>query len=659
MSIKTKILIPAVVLAVVIAAGILISNIVLFSNYVNDSTLERVEVAMDVVEYNIDVLRQKSKTAALYMSENIDIATALESGDRDALLIHARALQTETDVEFCTISDEEGTVVLRTHEPDNYGDSVLSQANIRSAIAGRSMTLIERGTAVRLSIRSGAPVFNDQGSIVGVVSVGFRLDTDMFVDTIKELQGCEATMFLEDERIATTVTGADGARAVGTNAAEEIVQTVFSGSKFIGRTNILDRAAVACYAPITGPDGQIIGMAFVGYFLDESTAVIWTFVRTGLIITLILLIIAVVVLLTVVKRITKPLLELTADAEAISIGDIDIEGLDSGTDVTRDEIVKLERSFSHMIDSFKKQAYVLARIAEGDYTPKVEVRSDKDVINLAIELTLESTLNVLQKVANAGVQVADGSRQIAGGAQMLAQGSTEQAAAVEELCVSLGEIGHKTKENAEMAGRASSLANDIKYSAEKGNSQMLEMMEAVREINQASQSISKVIKVIDDIAFQTNILALNAAVEAARAGQHGKGFAVVAEEVRNLAAKSAEAAKDTGGLISNSVAKAELGSRIAGETASSLAEIVKGINESAQIVSDIAASCDQQSRDIEQINKGIEQVAQVVQQNSATAEESAAASEEMSGQSAVLENLITQFHLRQEGKENRGLPPKR
>jgi methyl-accepting chemotaxis protein len=183
-------------------------------------------------------------------------------------------------------------------------------------------------------------------------------------------------------------------------------------------------------------------------------------------------------------------------------------------------------------------------------------------------------------------------------------------------------------------------------SAEKGSAQMDEMMVAVKEINQSSQSISKVIKVIDDIAFQTNILALNAAVEAARAGQHGKGFAVVAEEVRNLAAKSAEAAKDTSGLIASSMEKAELGAKIAEETASSLAEIVSGINESNQLVSDIALSSEAQSHGISEVNSGIDQVAAVVQMNSATAQESAASSIELSGQSDVLEDVIGRFNLK-------------
>ena len=329
------------------------------------------------------------------------------------------------------------------------------------------------------------------------------------------------------------------------------------------------------------------------------------------------------------------------------------------TATRKDELGDCARGFEGIIAHMLEIEHNLGEIADGDLTTEVHALSDDDSIANSMQRTVDNLNTMFAEINSASGQVSTGSKQIADGAQSLAQGSTEQAASVEELSASIGEIAQKTKENAGMADRAATLASTIMQNAERGNMQMGEMTTAVHEINQASQSISKVIKVIDDIAFQTNILALNAAVEAARAGQHGKGFAVVAEEVRNLAAKSAEAAKDTGGLIQNSMEKAELGARIAGETAESLAEIVSGINESSQIVGEIARSSEEQSLGITQINTGIDQVAQVVQQNSATAQESAAASEQMSSQSAMLEELISQFKLKSSSFGQQSLPAKK
>jgi len=324
----------------------------------------------------------------------------------------------------------------------------------------------------------------------------------------------------------------------------------------------------------------------------------------------------------------------------------------------RDELGETLKATHEFVLEIIHEMDDLEKIANGDLSIVPNILSERDKVGNALTKVVDNLNGMFAEINSATGQVSVGSKQIADGAQTLAQGSTEQAASVQQLSASIGEIALKTKENAEKAERAASLASTIMSNAEKGSRQMSEMTEAVREINQASQSIGKVIKVIEDIAFQTNILALNAAVEAARAGQHGKGFAVVAEEVRNLAAKSAEAAKDTGGLIQNSMEKAELGSRIADETAESLTEIVAGIEESGQIINDIAISSEEQSSGIDQINTGIDQVAQVVQQNSATAQESAAASEEMSSQSTMLESLVAQFKLRNSGLGAPSLPPK-
>jgi len=308
------------------------------------------------------------------------------------------------------------------------------------------------------------------------------------------------------------------------------------------------------------------------------------------------------------------------------------------------------RSFDGLTDMMNRKLATLQDVADGVLTTNVVHRSEHDSYGEALQRMVDSLNDMFVEIRASADQVADGSKQLANGSQALSSSSTEQAATLQQLAATIDNLSHKTAENEERTNSAAKLADVIMKDAQKGSEQMEHMMEAVNEIDKANQSISKVIKAIDDIAFQTNILALNAAVEAARAGEAGKGFAVVAEEVRNLAAKSADSAKETSGLIANSIEKAKLGTKIAGETSESLGEIVSDINESNKIITEIARSSEEQSGAIAQINESITGITQIVQQTSATAQESAAASEEMSGQADMLEELISRFKLKNNGR---------
>ena len=344
----------------------------------------------------------------------------------------------------------------------------------------------------------------------------------------------------------------------------------------------------------------------------------------------------------IINSIVKPIKNLTEVADKLAIGDVNVAVHSDA----KDEIGKLMASFETMIQNIRNQAITAEKIAAGDLSVQVAIQSENDLLGNKLHELVERNHEVISNISTASEQVAAGSRQISDSSVSLAQGAMEQASAIEELTASIDEISNQTKHNAENANQANNLADAAKGLAQQGNTQMQEMLLSMNDINESSANISKIIKVIDEIAFQTNILALNAAVEAARAGQHGKGFAVVAEEVRDLAARSANAAKETTDMIESSIKKAEDGTKIAHETAQALTRIVDGVEKVAGLISDITESSNEQAMGIAQINQGIAQVSQVVQTNSATSEESAAASEELSSQAEVLKEQVRRFTLK-------------
>ena len=374
-------------------------------------------------------------------------------------------------------------------------------------------------------------------------------------------------------------------------------------------------------------------------------------------------IVGVILAITISNSVVKPATEMQHASHDLAEGNLDV----TITYESRDALGVLAKNMRGLTKTFKTiimdVEHQLESMGNGNFD--VSSRAPEAYVGQFARLrTAISQLNVsvsdtLSQIDVSADQVNSGGEQVSSSAQALAQGATEQASSVEELAATISEISNQVEAT---AGHARNAREDNQQSHDQitiCSEHMSDLMTAMRDIENKSQDISKVIKTIEDIAFQTNILALNAAVEAARAGSAGKGFAVVADEVRNLATKSQEASASTATLIEDTVRAVKEGSRLANETDEALREVVTRAERVMTAVNLISEATQEQSRDVAQVTTGIDQISSVVQTNSATAEESAAASEELSGQANLLKELVGRFTLRKDGQGGMSMPAPR
>lgn len=387
---------------------------------------------------------------------------------------------------------------------------------------------------------------------------------------------------------------------------------------------------------------------------ENANSAEFTAIMAMIVMSVVTLISTIILAIYLTRSLTKPISEIEIAAKGMAEGHFNAKL----TYISRDELGSLSTSMktsmenigeviadtnyiigelsnqNFTVDSHKEAAYV------GDYAPMLA----------GLRQTIERLSDVLGQINQASDQVSNGADQVSGGAQSLSQGATEQASSIQELAATINEVSDQIRNTAENSAKASEQTNVASTEIANCNDQMGHLTLAIHEISSTSNEIGKIIKTIEDIAFQTNILALNAAVEAARAGAAGKGFAVVADEVRNLASKSAEAAKNTTMLIESAINAIARGTRMTETTATSLQTVVDAAQRVRIVVDDISLAANSQASSISQITTGVDQISSVVQTNSATAEESAAASEELSSQATLLKQLISGFKLSKDAK---------
>lgn len=429
-------------------------------------------------------------------------------------------------------------------------------------------------------------------------------------------------------------------------AALEVRMTL--GESDFGRYEYGGSRKFLAFSPIEGTEGWSLAINAPTKDFTQSTV-------NGIIITIILMVVFLAIssymAYRLARQIGEPVKDCAQRLRLLAEGDLDtpVHEIHTGdeTQILADSARTLVQGFRLMIQDMDE---MLAEMSRGNLTAdskceEAYVGGYRGLLDSARKLSAQLS-DTLRQINQSADQVSAGAEQVSAGAQALSQGATEQASAIEELAATINDISGKIIATADRAGDVHSQSSETGREVEQCNEQMLELVNAVRDIGESSSQIGKIIKTIEDIAFQTNILALNAAVEAARAGTAGKGFAVVADEVRNLASKSAEASKSTSVLIEGSARSVEKGMKIADETAASLQKAVISTENTVKAVDKITEATAEQSQAVSQVTQGVDQISSVVQTNSATAEESAAASEELSGQAVILKELVGQFKTR-------------
>ncbi|MDR3561134.1 MAG: methyl-accepting chemotaxis protein [Negativicutes bacterium] len=633
-------------------------------SFLRENALQAVDKRYQGMNAMLEVYKTNSLGHAKVFARNPAIIDAVKRRDAQGLFAITTPLMKDGNLDYMVITDPKGFAIIRTHEPGKIpkpDDNIANQVNIAQAMAGKAFVGIEEGKVVKLSVRAGAPLVDENGVLVGVLSTGYVISQNGIVDNAKKMFGSEFTLFLQNERVATTLMDTGGKRLTGTSLDNQaILKTVLSdGKTYLGANQILGQDYATAYGPLMGADGKVIGMVFTGISSSSVADVTKTLVGRIVGVTVIALVLVIGVAVFFIRRMLNPLQLILGKIMEVAAGKLTGGSLDIRS---RDEIGVLAGGCNTMLTNLRDLIRRVAQSAELVAASSEELMASADQSALAAN-----------QVAATIAQVADGTDK---------QVDTVNATTgiVDQIAARIEEMAVHTQVMADTSNKAASAAQDGGKTVDKAVSQIgnieksvTHTAQLVTSLGDRSREIGQIIDVISGIAGQTNLLALNAAIEAARAGEQGRGFAVVADEVRKLAEQSQEATKQIATLIGDirrdtdkavgameeGTREVRIGTEVINTAGRSFAEIATLVQDLSGQVGQFSAAIQLMTGDgkqivvsmqaIEAISKdtadGAQTVSATTEQQSAAMEEIAVSSQALARMAEELQKVVRQFEI--------------
>lgn len=642
----------------VIVAGVISASVTYIGGtmVIDNSVGKNTDTSVRLLYNTLDDAYNEMIDTSLKIANTYEIQKALESKDQnlmDSTLIDV-CQSNVSSASFTSLFDANGNELARFDDGYSHERSSDFSRNsvIMEAVSGKKVCDYTEGFGSEFAICAATPITDNNGKVAGGVAMVYKLDDLTMLDELKELTGAEYTIFKNDTRINTTLADWRGQRQLGSQMDAEITDKVLgSQQEYSSKVSLFDKRYNVKYMPII-QDGKAIGAVFSGNMIDDIETQQMLTLLLSIAVIIVICVLSSFVSFSIVKKVVvKPIQEIGEIVQNIAQGKlkgklIEVKGYDEISELAKNTNITAVNLSRYINDIIIK----VDALASKDITIDFDENYVGDYVK--IEDSLKKITDVMNKTFQAILvscdQVSVGSEQIAMGAQALAQGSTTQAGAVQGLSNTVRRLNNGVKENVIGVERVSSNMNKTMAKIQAGTEKMTALLESMAQITRSTNQISSVIRVIDDISFQTNILALNAAVEAESAGEAGKGFAVVATEVQKLSEKTADAVKETDALINQSINDVKKGSTMLKDTATAIETVRYEIENINSLMANILETFKAEMADIDEITRESENITQVIQNNSATSEESAAASQELSGQAALLRDKLLEFNLREE-----------